>query len=821
MAADLSLVLRARDEASHVFGTVSKGASGLGTSIGNIASTAAGFVIGGAITALPGLLMDAAKGAAADEQATARLSTTVRSLGGDYDGTMAKVNNAISAGQKLAFTDDEVRDSFQFLAQATGSSDEALSRQTAAMDLARGANIPLGMATKMLGKMNDESAETFKKLGITIGSNATEAEALAAIQEKFGGQSKAYADSTAGQFEQAQIAMGEVVESLGAALLPVLATLGGVLVSVLPQLQEFATSLGEGIGTAVTTAMAMLAPFLPSIQEIGAQIAAAWNTVVQVFQGNWAPSDQIGPFVTAMGSIALVIRDVVIPAVTAVAGVIMDVLGAAIDWFVANWPLILQTVQTVFGPMVAFITEHSETIKTVFMAAWTVISTSIGTILKVLGGVIRAAMQVVNGDWSGAWETIKATGADVWAGIETIVGAGADAVTAVAADAWTTMTADSESGMTDMADAITAGNDGIAADQTSWWETWKADSAKVWGEVGDAIDLALTDIGASITEQWESFKTTISEKLTAIQAAIKSVWDLIPADIKADLEVIGAALVVSWNEFEASIATGMTAIQTAITTAWTAIQMAVGTALTTVGAAISDEWTTISGTATSMWAAITTVISTAWTAIQAAVDSFLAPIKASASAVWEGVKAAAVEKLDAARAFVEGWGSTISGVIRGWIGSVRSAASSVGEGIVDGIRQGVSAAWGGLTGWLGNMISGLAVLARAKLEEHSPSELFAREVGQPISQGIQLGVERGMPALHSTIASMVPAPNLGGGSFGAPTSGAPTSGGGSITINVNAPVYGVRDMENVIVRALASAGRRGRVSTAVLGHVAV
>lgn len=239
--------------------------TGLGGALGGIAQTAAGFALGGALTQLPGALLDMAQGAAADEQATMRLSQSITNLGGDFDSIMGKVNDAIGAGQKLAFSDDDVRDSFQFLAAATGDADEALRRQKAAMDLARGANIPLATATKMLGKLNEENIEVFKKLGITLGDNATEASALAAVQAKFGGQAEAFANSTAGQFEQAKIAMAEIQESIGSALLPVLAKVGGVLAENLPAIQEWVGAFAGGVANIVGPALESLAPLVQDV----------------------------------------------------------------------------------------------------------------------------------------------------------------------------------------------------------------------------------------------------------------------------------------------------------------------------------------------------------------------------------------------------------------------------------------------------------------------------------------------------------------------------------------------------------------------------
>ena len=100
-----------------------------------------------------------------------------------YDENLDKVNAAIDAGQKKAFTDDQVRDSFQQPLAATGDVNEALNRQQLAMDLSRGAGISLEAASRMVGKVTDENVQAFKRMGITIADGATEAEALAACRE--------------------------------------------------------------------------------------------------------------------------------------------------------------------------------------------------------------------------------------------------------------------------------------------------------------------------------------------------------------------------------------------------------------------------------------------------------------------------------------------------------------------------------------------------------------------------------------------------------------------------------------------------------------
>ena len=245
---DASDAKRAMAEIDDSGGKLEGRLGGLKSAFGGVATVAGGIIAAGAIQQLGGQLMGAVQGAIEDEAATKRLEQALKNVGGAYDENLAKVNEAIAAGQKKAFTDDQVRDSFQTLLGATGDVNESLNRQKLAYDLSRGAGISLEQATRMVAKVNEESVDTFKRLGINIADGATEAEALAAVQEKFAGQADAYAQSTAGQFEQANIRLGEVKEQIGAALIPVIARLGSVFLNdVVPAVEKFVNAAGPAI----------------------------------------------------------------------------------------------------------------------------------------------------------------------------------------------------------------------------------------------------------------------------------------------------------------------------------------------------------------------------------------------------------------------------------------------------------------------------------------------------------------------------------------------------------------------------------------------
>lgn len=367
---EISFALRAINEASRTLKEVEKDIDDLGKTaadsggkiegfgskaggaLGNIASIAGGFVVAEGLMKMPGFLMDAAKAAAEDEAATMRLNKSLENLlksTGDFgEIEMGELQNAmnglIESGQKLAFSDDDVRDSMQSLIASTGDYGEAAKRHAAAMDLARGAGIPLAQATKMLGKLNEENVEVFKRMGITIGENATEAEALAAVQEKFGGQAEAYAKSTAGQFEIANLKMGEAKETIGTALMPAMAAMADVLATkVMPAVESFANSFA--------TLPGLVGPHLDALDAVVSKNFAKFKVY---YDSDIKPA-----------------LDNIVTAVEAAVGFIQE-----------HWDRL--------GPIIEAPLKNAQTMLELFGA--------------VIGNVFQIIIDLIQGDWAGAWK---------------------------------------------------------------------------------------------------------------------------------------------------------------------------------------------------------------------------------------------------------------------------------------------------------------------------------------------------------------------------------------------------------------------------------
>jgi hypothetical protein len=272
-----NFVIKAKDAATGPLGKIG-GAMGR---LKSAAGTAFKAIAAGAIaaaSAIAGFTIGSIRAAVEDEKAQARLVATLRARGKATDENLAKVEAAIAAGQKLAFTDDDVRASIENATQFTNKFNKALEIQRVAQDLAVAKGIDLASATTIVGKAFAGNGKALKAYGIELTKNVTVSkevekfakdgtpiidkqisqrkeqikgmEALTLITEKFGGIAAEVAETNAVKLESAMIALNEEFESFGATFLPAVTEAlkfftENILPAVGPVLNELATLIGD------------------------------------------------------------------------------------------------------------------------------------------------------------------------------------------------------------------------------------------------------------------------------------------------------------------------------------------------------------------------------------------------------------------------------------------------------------------------------------------------------------------------------------------------------------------------------------------------
>lgn len=224
--AELALIFRAQDETSAVQAKVRAELEKTEAVVAKKASTfklareAAGAFAGVVGGVLVGALADAARAAAEDAASTGRLEQAVENMGEAYAVQEPLIAKRIALGQQLAFSDDMTRDSLSRLAPVSQSVTHALELEALAMEVARGRKIDLAAATEIVIKAQMGKIGALSKLGIELDKDATATQALAALQEKYGGQSAKYAEGSAGAIFRMKDSIDEWKESIGSALGP-------------------------------------------------------------------------------------------------------------------------------------------------------------------------------------------------------------------------------------------------------------------------------------------------------------------------------------------------------------------------------------------------------------------------------------------------------------------------------------------------------------------------------------------------------------------------------------------------------------------------
>ncbi len=250
---------------------------GFGVGVG-AAITAKGFqLLDQAASAALGVLGDMTEAAIADEESMSRLGTSLKANIPAWNGNTDAIERTIKARTGLGFSDDEQRESLSRLVAATHDVNRALEIERTAMDLARFKNISLAEATDALTKVNSGVYRGLKSLGIVLKDNATQTEALAAVQAIATGQAEAYTETVRGKMLKAQVAVDEAMENFGRTTLPVVAEGLSVVTFALDRTLVPLDRLEEAAKKGSQGAQAQFALLQHAADELGISLERAWE----------------------------------------------------------------------------------------------------------------------------------------------------------------------------------------------------------------------------------------------------------------------------------------------------------------------------------------------------------------------------------------------------------------------------------------------------------------------------------------------------------------------------------------------------------------
>jgi len=295
-----------------------------------------------ALAAVGAVAFDAVKAFAEDDAAAQKLATTLTNVTGATDSQVKSVEDFISkTSVAAAVADDELRPALDSLVRGTGDITKAQELMGLALDISAGTGKDLGSVSDALSKAFNGNFKSLKALdpalATLIENGATTDEVFAAMGETFSGQASTAANTTQGKMKNLGIQMGELKESIGAAVAPLAEKL-------IPQLLKFTTwaSKNKGLVVAIGATIGVLAA---AIIALNAGLAV-YNTIQAVTLAiNKALEVSFSGLWVATGAVVII---AIIAALVALQ-VKFNIFGKAIDGIKAGFLIWWDTVKFVFG----------------------------------------------------------------------------------------------------------------------------------------------------------------------------------------------------------------------------------------------------------------------------------------------------------------------------------------------------------------------------------------------------------------------------------------------------------------------------------------
>lgn len=275
------------------------------------------------------------------------------------------------------------------------------------------------------------------------------------------------------------------------------------------------------------------------------------------------------------------------------------------------------------------------------------------------------------------------------------------------------------------------------------------------------VQTLLSTFATSLTTSATGFQQLGEAAMVGMMAMNTSViagMATVQATMLASISALSVAVSVGFTEVSNSVTMSMTMVNDTVAQSMQGVMSVIQVSMSGVAAQMAASLSQVMATVTSTMAQLSTSIMSSMTSVNATISSTTAQMNATFtqfSSTAQSIVTSLMSTLNST--FQNGMASVVSTVSSGmssivstvfsYSGAANSAGYSVGYQISAGVASGMNANMWAIESAANRIISKAREAARAAADIHSPSRLFAKDVGKFIPMGVAKGIGDAMPKM--------------------------------------------------------------------------
>jgi len=254
-------------------------------------------------------------------------------------------------------------------------------------------------------------------------------------------------------------------------------------------------------------------------------------------------------------------------------------------------------------------------------------------------------------------------------------------------------------------------------------------------------------LSQSAMEGMMQMQMAVQTGMMNVQTVMLSGISTLAAAVFAGFTEVTNAVTTSMTSVSAAVQTGMLGVVTAISTSMQSVATATSTAFSGISTAIQSSISSISANINQGMSGVSQTITSRVNEIQNSFTQMNTIVNQIVRSMMAMMSSSISSGMSASASRVSSGMSYIISIVSSYSGSARSAGYNVGYYISAGVADGMNANMWAIESAANRIISKAREAARAAADIHSPSRLFAKDVGKFIPMGVAKGIGDAMPKM--------------------------------------------------------------------------